>query len=429
MPILKFAIPSYNRVDILKSNTIAMLEHYKIPKKQIYIFVVEEEYQQYKDALPDYKNIIIGVKGLYNQRNFITNYFKEGQYIVNLDDDIKKLNSLDNQNFKQLDNFITEINKAFKLCQNHNAFIWGISQTNNDYFMRESITFDFRFLVGHLWGCINRHSSDLQITIDIKEDYERCIKYWLKDKTIIKLNYISADTIIYDTKGGLQLVYPDRTEASKTSCELLLLTYPTYFKIRTTQLNNLNDSRYWELRCRQHHISPNNYYTPLEPINKDCIIINSILEYLKNNKLELNYKRLNSGIGQSQCFGKYRIRKKAGLYDSKNNDKYPELYQLLQDFGNKYVIQHIPEYTSIQVNYNYQSKPHYDRNNGNSFIVGFGNYSGGDIIINSYKHSICYRPILFNGKNWLHSTDVFCGNRITLIYFKQNYKKENVILS
>ena len=72
----KFAIPSYNRVDILKSNTIAMLEHYKIPKKQIYIFVVEEEYQQYKDALPDYKNIIIGVKGLYNQRNFITNYFK-----------------------------------------------------------------------------------------------------------------------------------------------------------------------------------------------------------------------------------------------------------------------------------------------------------------------------------------------------------------
>lgn len=419
---IKFAIPSYSRVDILKSHTLNLLEYYKIPKKQIYIFVVEEEYNVYLDALPDYKNIIIGIKGLYKQRNFITNYFKEGQYLVNLDDDIKKINSLDNTNLLQLDNFITFINKAFKLCKEYNAYIWGISQTNNPYFMRDSITFDFAFLVGHLWGNINRHSSNLQITMDIKEDYERCIKYWLKDKTLIKFNYVSADTIIYDTKGGLQIDYLDRTGASKTSCEQLLLSYSTYFKIRTKQLNNLNDSRYWELRCFKNHISPNNYYKTLEPINKDCIIINSILEYLKNNKLDINYKRLNSGIGQSQCFGKYRIRKKKGLYDSKNNTRHPKLYELLQQFGNKYVIQHIPEYTSIQVNVNYQSKPHYDRNSGNSFIVGFGNYSGGALIINSYKHNINYQPLLFNGKNWLHSSDTFIGDRITLIYFKQNYK-------
>jgi hypothetical protein len=145
---IKFAIPSYNRCEILKSNTLAMLEHYKIPKKQIYIFVVKEEYQQYKDALPDYKHIIIGAKGLANQRNFITNYFKEGQYIVNLDDDIKKLNSLESSlraratQLEQLDSFSTEINKAFKLCKEHNAFIWGISQTNNDYFMHIFINFE-----------------------------------------------------------------------------------------------------------------------------------------------------------------------------------------------------------------------------------------------------------------------------------------------
>jgi hypothetical protein len=163
-----------------------------------------------------------------------------------------------------------------------------------------------------------------------------------------------------------------------------------------------------------------NYYTRLEPIKKDCKIINSILEYLKNNKLETNYKRLNSGIGQSQCFGKYRIRKKTGLYDSKNNDKYPDLYQLLREFGSMYVIQHIPEYTSIQVNVNYKSKPHYDRNTGYSFIVGFGDYSNGDLVINSYKHNIRYSPLLFNGHSWLHSTDAFEGNRISLIYFKQN---------
>ena len=421
MTVIKFAIPSYNRVEILTSHTLAMLEHYKIDKKQIYIFVVEEEYQQYKEALPDYNNIIVGVKGLANQRNFITNYFKEGQYIVNLDDDLKKINSLAGQELKQLDNFIQLINKAFKLCIKHNTYIWGISQTNNAYFMRDSITFNFSFLVGHLWGCINRHSSDLEITMDIKEDYERCIKYWLKDKTIIKFNYVSADTTIYTTRGGLQIDYPNRTDASTTSCEQLVLLYPTYFKIRKTQLNNLDVSRYHELKCLK-NISINNYYTPLEPIKKDCKIINSILEYLKNNKLEINYKRLNSGIGQSQCFGKYRIRKKSGLYESKNNSKYPELYQHLLEFGNTYVNAHIPGYTSIQVNVNYQSTPHHDRNNTNSYIVGFGDYTGGDLILNSYKHNICYRPILFNGGTWLHSTNNFIGNRISLIYFTQNCK-------
>ena len=82
---IKFVIPSYNRPNKIK--TIELLKKNNIDIKQIYIFVVEEEFEEYKKHYPEYK-IIIGEKGLVNQREFINNYFKEGTKIVSMDDDI-----------------------------------------------------------------------------------------------------------------------------------------------------------------------------------------------------------------------------------------------------------------------------------------------------------------------------------------------------
>jgi hypothetical protein len=287
--------------------------------------------------------------------------------------------------------------------------------------MRNSITYDFAFIVGHFWGCINRKSEDLKITMDIKEDYERSIKFWLKDKCIVKLNYISAETKTYDNKGGLQIEYPDRTDASINSCNTLINTYPQFFSLRNQQLNNSNSSRYYELRCSRKHTSPYNYYKQLQTIDKNNNDVKELISLLDKTQLKINIKRLNSGVGMSQCFGKYRIRKKKGIYESKNNAKYPDLYLALQKFYDTFVKNHLPEYTSIQVNKNYKTKEHYDRNDGLSYIIGLGEYTGGNLILNSYKHDIKYKPLLFNGKKWLHSTDDFDGTRYSLVFFKQNY--------
>ena len=60
---IKFVIPSYNRAGKIK--TLELLKKNNIDIKQIYIFVVEEEYEEYKKHYPEYK-IIIGVTGLVN---------------------------------------------------------------------------------------------------------------------------------------------------------------------------------------------------------------------------------------------------------------------------------------------------------------------------------------------------------------------------
>ena len=41
-----------------------------------------------------YNNIIIGVLGLKNQRNFISEYYPEGKHIVEMDDDIREIMQL-----------------------------------------------------------------------------------------------------------------------------------------------------------------------------------------------------------------------------------------------------------------------------------------------------------------------------------------------
>jgi len=112
-------------------------------------------------------------------------------------------------------------------------------------------------------------------------------------------------------------------------------------------------------------------------------------------------------------------------------------------------------FTSIQLNFNYASRPHVDKNNlGCSYIVGFGDYEGGqlwmedadagtegvsvtlpaddDDVTARYRAGSSFvgrvedikgRWIQFDG-NALHYTRPFSGNRYSLIFFTSDqYKK------
>jgi len=47
----------------------------------------------YKEGVPKtmYNKIVIGKKGITNQRKFISSYFDEGKYIVFIDDDVEAI--------------------------------------------------------------------------------------------------------------------------------------------------------------------------------------------------------------------------------------------------------------------------------------------------------------------------------------------------
>lgn len=82
------------------------------------------------------------------------------------------------------------------------------------------------------------------------------------------------------------------------------------------------------------------------------------------------------------------------------------------------------KFTSIQFNKNHRTAKHKDANNvGSSYIVGLGDYSGGDLVVydekggNPKSLNIKNRFYKFNGSILPHETAPFKGNRYTLVFY------------
>ena len=256
------AIPSYNRPDIIQSNTLAVLKSHNINPSQITIFVSDkEQYDIYKNAIPStlYNNIVIGALGLKNQRNYINSYYPEGTHVVEMDDDIKRIvqlvitkrntkkgstssrmssrmskktksasRSTSIKSINDLDGFIK---KAFTICTEKKIFLWGVYPLANAYFMTNTVTTDLRFIVGPMWGMINRHRKELKLTVDEKENSERTLQHWKLDRAVLRFNNVAIDTNYYKNKGGMQSEGKDRKLEAMKSIAYLHQLYPDITKI------------------------------------------------------------------------------------------------------------------------------------------------------------------------------------------------------
>ena len=151
----------------------------------------------------------------------------------------------------------------------------------------------------------------------------------------------------------------------------------------------------------------------IEPTEFDAIRFELEHRPLYNNK-----SRKQAGIGRSCTFGIVN-RRCANPNYSRFNWLMPKLYKLLLDFGERNVD--IP-FNSITVNQNYRCKPHLDKNNvGESWLVAFGDYTGGQLEIHSSegitKHHIKNNPIKKEFSKILHCVSEFEGSRYSLVYY------------
>ena len=74
----KVAIPTYKRSNELIKKTLKTLKDGGVNKDKIYIFLAnKDEKKAYEDVVPKdlYNKMVVGIKGIANQRNFIRNYF------------------------------------------------------------------------------------------------------------------------------------------------------------------------------------------------------------------------------------------------------------------------------------------------------------------------------------------------------------------
>lgn len=229
-------IPSYKRANFCNEKTLATLHKHNIKPSCIYIYVAnKEDYDIYKETLDPklYNKLIIGKKGLVPQRQFIMEHWPQDKHIVFFDDDVESIDLSLSPRFKghNLDYFIKE---AFKECEQHNSYIWGVYAVFNPFFRkaRKEMTTELNYIVGAFYGIINRPKlKSIQLTITKengqKEDVERTIKYFIEDGIVLRFNKIGFTTKYYGKEGGLGQ-FEERLKPMKEACKRLENKYSEY---------------------------------------------------------------------------------------------------------------------------------------------------------------------------------------------------------
>ena len=104
---------------------------------------------------------------------------------------------------------------------------------------------------------------------------------------------------------------------------------------------------------------------------------------------------------------------------SRHNKKHTELLRLSKAL----LKSHAPRYAfhSVTINKNHASAKHIDKNNkGFSYIIGLGNYTGGQLVFDSGPHkgvhNIKNKWLKFKGDH-THWVKPFKGERYTLVFY------------
>ena len=222
----KIAIPSHQRSNIIRSKVLTFLENHSINKNLIYIFVSQEEYYSYKEELPDY-NIVVGALGIGPNRESISNYFEDNEFIVSLDDDVTDL--LDKgTSLIDLNLFITQ---TFHLLIENNLTLAGVYPSRNPFYCKNTITTDLRFIIGQFKCFINKKHLEKR-NYELLEDYQNTLKHYFHSGGVLRYNYIILKADYNKLSGGLKKY---RTLEKKIyECNKFKLEYPNYSTIKKT---------------------------------------------------------------------------------------------------------------------------------------------------------------------------------------------------
>ena len=216
------AIPSLSRPCALKRKTLRLLESYKIPKHSIYVFVIDSEYEFYKSIIGTEYNLVVGVRGIANQRNYISNYFELDTYILSMDDDIENIMFLDDTKLTNVNSLNSIINFVINTMDSGQINLAGLYPIANSFYMRDTVTTDLRFCIGGLFVYRNKRLM-VDTASESKEDYALTIKYFIHDDAVLRFNNLTFKSKKHAC-GGLG---KDRSAMNAYAAAYLTNKYPS----------------------------------------------------------------------------------------------------------------------------------------------------------------------------------------------------------
>jgi len=243
-----YAIPSYGRSSTIADKTLATLARGNVPLANIYVFIVQEEEEAYRKAIPRHQ-IQIGLKGLVEQRAFIQGFFSQDTYILFCDDDLSKLSRvLDAKTSEEILDIPGLISQMIMRMISEHVSICGIYPCDNKKFAlgNPEVSTRFAYLVGAMYLIRNLRMPEVQLDVSdpaSHEDKIRTIKYYQKEGKTLRYNWIQIKTKYFD-KGGLDS--PDRLSKHKSEAEALVTRFPQY--LRLAQTSKMIDAKFRRIK-------------------------------------------------------------------------------------------------------------------------------------------------------------------------------------
>jgi hypothetical protein len=155
--------------------------------------------------------------------------------------------------------------------------------------------------------------------------------------------------------------------------------------------------------------------------------LDAIINHIRGNNISVPFSRNRNksgsktpaGAGCTVMLGPHPYRKH-GVY-THFTTAHPELFAMLQDFARKYVSFPVD---SFMFNQNYQTKPHYDGMNvGESAIISFGDYTGGELIVEGVVLDAYRKLCVMNGSKQLHwNNPITSGCKYSIVFFNTRYR-------
>ena len=197
------AIPSHRRAEMLGKKTLRFLRESRGPKPTIYV-ADEEDLTAYRNLYPEL-SIVLAPKGIAKTRNFVQDTQPLGKKIVFIDDDIEEVYHLDLSETRpkkyKVRDFEELIREGFECAEKAGTSWWGVYPTDHTLCLKPVIRRNLCYINGSLFGVVN---SRVSVKEDHCEDFERTLRYWVKEQKLCRLEFVGLLTKYYKNQGGLQ---------------------------------------------------------------------------------------------------------------------------------------------------------------------------------------------------------------------------------
>ncbi len=241
------AIPSRGRSDRIARFTLTALREAGCELDNVEVWVRPDQEADYRAALVDQPVSIRAespeVGGVREVRNAIASGYPVGTRLLVMDDDIRRFVSQD-EGDKRPPDLAGALGYAWLETKRQDIGLFGVYPVANPYFMKRRTRLGLSYIEGAVYGYVVRGDPCEFVTVDDKEDYERSIGFFLRDRATFRMEWLSFRSNFYTEPGGMQDYRTDDT--IRLGAEALRARYPDL----TRPLVRSKGRGQWEVKLR-----------------------------------------------------------------------------------------------------------------------------------------------------------------------------------